>query len=409
MIINTDKKEMKLKPIINTLLDQDAYKYSMGQAIFHQHNGKMATWAFKCRNKDVKFSSDEVEEILAQVDHYCTLRYTEDELTWLQEKFPWLRKDYIDFLRFWHPRREDIEITTDAECGLNVRFHGSALNVSPYETPIMAIITETHYKMSGRYAEMLDQFKANVEANIQGFKSGKYDVGCFSEFGFRRRLSFEAQDYFVRRMTEERIPSFIGTSDVYLAVKYGVKAVGTMAHEFAMLCGQGYPERNPAFSNQYMMESWVKEYGILNGIALTDTIGTSAFLRDFRLTFATLFSGVRHDSADPYEWGETMIEHYKKYGIDPKTKTLLFSDSLDLERATKLYKHFKDRAKVAFGIGTALVGPVQGALNIVIKPIEFDGLPVAKLSDTIGKNMCEDPAYIEYLRKTIQWRLNGDR
>lgn len=405
MIINTSKTEMKLKPIINSLLDQDAYKYSMGQTIFHQHNGKQATWAFKCRNAGVKFSPKEVEEIKAQVEHYCDLRYTEDELKSLQEKLPWLHKDYIDFLRFWHPRMEDIKITTDAECGLRIRINGSALNVSPYETPIMAIVTETHYKMSRNYGEMLDEFKANVEANIEGLKSGKYDVGVFSEFGFRRRLSFEAQDYFVRRMVEEKIKGFVGTSDVYLAVKYGTKAIGSVAHEFIMLCGQGYPERNPAYSNQYAMESWVKEYGILNGIALTDTIGTDVFLQDFRLTFCTLFSGVRHDSGDPYLWGEKMIKHYESYGIDPKTKTLLFSDSLDLTRATDLYHHFKDRVKVAFGIGTALVGPVHDALNIVIKPVQFDGQPVAKLSDAPGKGMCEDQVYVDYLRRAVDWRM----
>lgn len=395
-----------MEQIIKSLLENDAYKFSMGQAIFHQHNGKQVSWSFKCRNKDVHFSEGEVKEIKRQIGLYSLLRFTEEELDFLSKKFIWLKKDYIDFLRFWHPRLEEIVIGTDSPCGLTIEINGSAVNVSPYETPIMAIITETHYRMSGKYNEMLDEFKQNVEEEISKIKNGTYDVGIFSEFGFRRRLSFEAQDYFLRRMTEEKIKGFIGTSDVYFAKKYNVIAAGTMAHEYCMLCGQGYPERNPAYSNKYMMDSWIKEYGILNGIALTDTIGTPAFLKDFQLTYAILFSGVRHDSADPYEWGDNMIKHYKSLGIDPKTKTLLFSDSLDLARATEINKYFKDKAKVAFGIGTALVGPVHGALNIVIKPTAVDENPVAKLSDTSGKNMCKDPEYIDYLKRAVEWRLS---
>ena len=395
---------MKLKPIITSLLENDLYKYSMGQCFFHRHNGKQAEWAFRCRS-DVHFSPEEVQEIREQAEWYASLRYTEEELEYLHSAYPWLRKDYTDFLRFWHPRLEEIIISEDAPCGLSVRFKGSCLNVSPYETPVMAMITETHYRMSGRYDAMLAEYKAKAEDNISKLKQGIYAPGIFSEFGFRRRLSYEAQDYFIRRIKEENIPGFIGTSDVFFAKKYGIKAAGTMAHEFVMLAGQSYPERNPAYSNRFMLESWTREYGILNGIALTDTIGTEPFLKDFTQYYASLFSGVRHDSADPYEWGEKMIAHYKALGIDPMTKTLLFSDSLDLERATAISRHFKGRAKVAFGIGTALVGPASGALNIVIKPVAFDGLPVAKLSDAPGKNMCEDPEYVEYLKRSIKWRL----
>ena len=404
---------MKLNPIINSLLENDAYKFSMGAAFFHQHQNKQARWAFKCRNKDVKFSHEEVEEIKEQIKHYCSLRYTEQELKDLKEKLHWLPMDYIDYLRFWHPREEDIIVSEDAECGLNIHFDGTNLNVSPYETPVMAIITETHYRMSGHYDEMFEEFKQNVENELSKITEEEvYKLGTFSEFGFRRRLSGEAQDYFLKRFTEEKakhksgaIQGFVGTSNVYYAIKYNTVAVGTMAHEFGLLCGQGYPERNPAYTNKFLLESWVKEYGIKNGIALTDTIGTPAFLLDFNEYYATVFSGVRHDSGDPYEWGERMIKHYESLGINPKTKTLLFSDSLDLERADKLYRHFGERVKVAFGIGTALVGPVHNALNIVIKPVQYDGRDVAKLSDVEGKNMCESPEYIAYLKRAVEWRL----
>ena len=188
-------------------------------------------------------------------------------------------------------------------------------------------------------------------------------------------------------------------------MKYGIRAMGTMAHEWVMLVGQGYPEYNPSYSNKFMMDSWVKEYGVLNGIALTDTIGTPCFLKDFQKTYATLFSGVRHDSGDPIEWGNKMIAHYESLGIDPKTKTLLFSDSLTLEKARMLNNTFSGRTNVAFGIGGALCSPKGHSLNIVIKTTEVDGNPVAKLSDDLSKGICKDEAYIEYLKKTVDWRL----
>ena len=154
------------------------------------------------------------------------------------------------------------------------------------------------------------------------------------------------------------------------------------------------------------MESWIKEYGILNGTALTDTITTDCFLKDFNLTYATLFSGVRHDSGDPYEWGEKIIKHYKELGIDPQTKTLLFSDSLNFQKADKIFRYFRGKAKVAFGIGTYISNDTDvEPLNIVMKVTKCNGQDVAKLSDIEGKGMCKNPEYIEYLQRCIDWRM----
>lgn len=157
------------------------------------------------------------------------------------------------------------------------------------------------------------------------------------------------------------------------------------------------------------LDAWVKEYGVLNGIALTDTITTDCFLKDFQLTYATLFSGVRHDSGDPYEWGEKVIAHYESLGINPKTKTLLFSDSLDFERADKLFRHFHDRVNVAFGIGTYLSNDTDvPALNIVMKTTKCNGMDVAKVSDVTGKGMCKNPEYVDYLNRCIDWRMSHE-
>ena len=253
-------------------------------------------------------------------------------------------------------------------------------------------------------------FKTRARKKLLALKDGLYEVGAFSEFGLRRRYSGEMQDWLINLMVVHNVPGFVGTSNVYLAKKYGLKPVGTMAHEFTQVVGQAHHEHNPAYSNHYMMKAWVKEYQTQNGIALTDTIGTDVFLRDFNLTYATLFSGVRHDSGDPIAWGEKIIAHYKKLGIDPKTKTLLFSDSLNFEKAMDIYRHFKDKAKVAFGIGTYLSNDCGvEPLNIVFKVIEANGSPVCKLSDVEGKSMCRDEEYISYLRRTIDWRLAHEK
>lgn len=397
-----------MKQIIFSALQNDAYKFSMGQCFFHQHNGKIVSWTFKCRNKDVKFTPEMVEEIKRQVKLYSEIRFTKEELDWLKSNMIWIHQDYLDFLKLWHPDFNDIKIGTDSPCGLTVEYTGSASNVTFYETPIMAIICEVFYRMDGAgpFAQVEADFLKQIDDNIKKIWDGEVDIGSFSEFGFRRAAAQYLHDELIRRMVEGKVPGFLGTSNVYLAKKYGIKAMGTMAHESEMVIGQGYPERNPAYGNKYLLDSWVKEYGILNGIALTDTIGTDVFLKDFQLTFATLFSGVRHDSGDPYVWGDKIIAHYKSLGIDPMTKTLLFSDSLSLEKADAIKEYFDGKAKVAFGIGGAFASPKGKELNIVIKPFEVDGRPVAKLSDAPGKNMCKDPEYIEYLNRSIDWRLN---
>lgn len=405
---------MELEPIITSLLETDMYKFSMGQAIYHQFSGYKTTWSFKCRNKDVFFTPEMVEEIKRQIKLYCELRFTEDELNYL-ENIKWIKGSYVDFLRLWQPRYEDFSITTNAKCGLKIKAKGTWLNTSMYEIPTLAIVNEVYFRMAYNYEDLLISFKEKFEEKVSKLtclrEQGGLNIGTFSEFGLRRRLSSEAQDYVVKRLSEctFRKSHFVGTSNVYLAKKYGLTPVGTMAHEWIMCVGQGNKKNNPAYSNWFAMDAWVKEYGILNGTALTDTITTDCFLKDFQLTFATLFSGVRHDSGDPFVWGDKFIEHYKSLGIDPKTKTLLFSDSLNFEKAAKLNEYFENKAKVAFGIGTYLTNDTFApALNIVMKVTKCNGSDVAKVSDTPGKGMCEDPAYVEYLERAIAWRMEHE-
>ncbi len=404
---------MKLKPIITSLLEQDMYKYSMGQAIYHQFPSYKTTWTFKCRNKDVTFTADMVEEIKEQIKAFCELSYTEDELEYLNN-IKWIRGSYVDFLRIWKPRYEDFEITDEADCGLSIETKGTWLNTSMYEIPTLAIVNEVYFRMAYNYDELLASFTERLEDKYEKLQSNTWNAGTFSEFGLRRRLSAEAQELAVMKLshlndTSECASAFVGTSNVYLAKKFGITPVGTMAHEWIMCVGQGNHKHNPAYSNWYALDAWVKEYGVLNGIALTDTITTDCFLRDFQLTYSTLFSGVRHDSGDPIAWGEKMIEHYESIGIDPKTKTLLFSDSLDFKRADEIHSHFQGRAKVAFGIGTYLANDTKvNALNIVMKTTFCNGQDVAKISDVEGKGMCKNDDYVDYLKRCINWRIDHE-
>ena len=401
---------MRLNRIITSLLDTDLYKFSMGQAIYHQFSDYKTTWSFKCRNEEVHFTKEMVEEITEQIKAYCELQFTEDELAYI-DNITWMKGSYVDFLRLWKPRFADFEITTDSPCGLTIDTRGTWLNTSMYEIATLAIVNEVYFRMAYDYDDLLASFQEKLDRKIQKLIDGEYTIGAFSEFGLRRRLSGEAQDYAVRKLAEASYENstFVGTSNVYLAKKYHLKPVGTMAHEWIMCVGQGNHKHNPAYSNWYALDAWVKEYGVLNGTALTDAITTDCFLKDFQLTYATLFSGVRHDSGDPYEWGDKMIAHYQSLGIDAASKTLLFSDSLYFDRATSLYRYFSGKAKVAFGIGTYISNDTKvPPLNIVMKTTMCNGMDVAKISDIMGKGMCKNPAYEHYLKRCIDWRMEND-
>ena len=402
---------MKFPQIITSLLETDLYKFSMGQAIFHQASEYTTTWTFKCRNKDVVFTKDMVDEIIEQVKAYCELKFTEDELNYLSG-ISWLKTSYINHLRLWKPNFSDFTIKHKGEKGLTIEATGTLLDTSMYEIPTLAIVNEVYFRSNPDFEMLLEESKRRTDDKFEALKNNLW-LPVFSEFGLRRRLCSEAQEYAIQKFshlndTQHSCSYFVGTSNVYLAKKFGVKPVGTMAHEWIMCMGQGNHMYNPAYSNKVALEAWVKEYGVENGIALTDTITTDCFLLDFDKKLATLFNGVRHDSGDPIEWGEKMIAHYKSLGIDPTTKTLLFSDSLNFEKADHIARYFRDRAKVAFGIGTYISNDTYAEpLNIVMKVTKCNGWDVAKISDSEGKGMCKNPDYVEYLQRCLDWRLNN--
>ena len=393
---------MKLNPIVVSLLDTDLYKFNMDQVIFHKHTDLSGEYYFRCRNAGVVFTQEMFEEINAQIDHLCTLTFSSEELDYLRG-IRFIKDDYVEFLRLWRPIRDYVETSLSPEGELGIVVRGPLFSAMQFEIFLLEIVNEVYFRLKYDYDTLLAAARARLDQKIEGFRSGKYTFR-FAEFGCRRRLSREWEDEVVRRLALET-SNCVGTSNVYLAMKYNLTPIGTYAHEFVQMY-QGIDSIPLAYTNHYAMEDWYNEYRGDNGTALTDTITTDLFLLDFNRAMVNNFTGVRHDSGDPYAWGEKIIAHYAKYGVDARTKTLLFSDSLDFDRAQALQEYFQDRARVSFGIGTFCSNDTdEEPLNIVIKLQTVNGNAVAKLSDTPGKAMCRDMEYLEYLKRSVAFRL----
>ena len=397
---------MKLEPIIVSLLDTDLYKFNMDQVIFHKHTDLNGEYYFKCRNEGVVFSQEVVDEINAQIDHLCTLRFTKEELDYLRS-IRFIKNDYVEFLRLWHPIREYVTARRTAQGELSLVVKGPLFSAMQFEIYLLEIVNEVYFRMNYDYEKLLKSAEERLDKKIQAFNDGTYTF-TFAEFGCRRRLSREWEDVVVKRLaTQTR--NCVGTSNVYLAKKHNLKPIGTYAHEFVQMY-QGIDSIPLAYTNHYAMQDWYDEYDGDNGTALTDTVTTDLFLMDFNRSMVNNYSGVRHDSGDPYEWGEKIIAHYEKYGVDPRTKQLLFSDSLSFDKAQALYEHFRDRTKVSFGIGTFCSNDTcEEALNIVIKLQYVNGRPVAKLSDNPEKAMCMENDYLTYLKSSVEFRLKREK
>ena len=397
---------MKLEPIIISLLDTDLYKFNMNQVIFHKHTDLSGEYYFKCRNEGVLFTKEMLDEINAQIDWLCTLRFTQEELDYLRS-IRFIKNDYVEFLRLWHPIRDYVTTSLLPSGDLSVIVNGPLFSAMQFEIYLLEIINEVYFRMKFDYQTLLASAEKRLDEKIKAFNDGTYTFK-FAEFGCRRRLSREWEDVVVKRLAEET-DCCAGTSNVYFAMKHRLTPIGTYAHEFVQMY-QGIDSIPLAYTNHYAMQDWYDEYKGDNGTALTDTVTTELFLLDFNRSMVNNYSGVRHDSGDPYEWGEKIISHYESDGVDPKTKLLLFSDSLDFNRAQELYDYFKDRTKVSFGIGTFCSNDTcESALNIVIKLQYVNGRPVAKLSDDPSKAMCRDEGYLEYLKNSVAFRLNREK
>jgi len=391
-------------PIVESLLDDDLYKFTMWQTFLHSFPRNQAVYRFVCRNQPQYPLAEIAKDVDEQLDHLCGLSFREDELDYLSTK-RYLKSDFIDFLRIFRFQKRYVSVERDGD-RLVILARGPQIHVTGFEIHVLSIVNELYFRRWAREAP-LDEARRRLETKIELLErfgrdstNAKAHPFEFFDFGTRRRFS-RAWHREVVAAFVERVPQYFkGTSNVYLAWKLGITAMGTMAHEYLQtLQAVGVQLRN---FQKAALETWVQEYRGDLGIALTDVVGMDAFLRDFDLYFAKLFDGLRHDSGDPVEWGEKALAHYQKLRLDPRTKRLVFSDGLDLPTALRLYAHFGDRMPCGFGIGTNLTNDTGlRALNIVMKLTECNGQPVAKLSDSPGKVLCDDETFLAYLRQVF--------
>ncbi|AVH49815.1 nicotinate phosphoribosyltransferase [Acinetobacter sp. SWBY1] len=395
-----------MTPIIQSLLDTDLYKFTMLQVVLHKFPQTHSVYQFRCRNlEDTAYPlSDILAELNAQLDHLCQLKFKEDELQYLRN-LRFIKSDFVDYLELFQLKRRFIHASIDAQGRLDIRVEGPMVQAMMFEIFVLAIVNELYFQRIRNdevWAEGERRLQQKI-ALIQSYQQQQLPEDppfLVSDFGTRRRYSFAWQKHVIAAFHQAVPEVFRGTSNVLLAKELGITPIGTMAHEF-LQAFQALDVRLRDFQKA-ALETWVQEYRGDLGIALTDVVGMDAFLRDFDLYFAKLFDGLRHDSGDPYAWGDKAYAHYKKLKIDSKTKMLTFSDGLSVEKAWALHQYFKDRFQVSFGIGTNLTNDMgQTALNIVLKLVECNGQSVAKLSDSPGKTMTDNDTFLAYLRQVF--------
>lgn len=391
-----------MTPIVRSLLETDLYKFTMWQALLHRHPATQAEYAFACRNRPAYPLAELKADVERELDHLCALAFAPDEIAYLRG-LRFIKSDFADFLTVFRFQRHFVSVETDGET-LSIRAVGPQVHVMGFEIYVLYIVNELYFRrfdQAAAIAEARLRLAAKIE-QLQAFakEPPRKHPFEFFDFGVRRRFSGEWQDEVVATLAREAPVYFKGTSNVYLAKKYQLVPIGTMAHEY-LQSFQSFGVRLRDFQKA-ALEDWVQEYRGDLGTALTDVVGMDAFLDDFDLYFAKLFEGLRHDSGDPVEWGEKALAHYARLRVDANTRRLVFSDGLDLPTAFSLYRHFADRSMTGFGIGTNLSNDTGIApLNIVMKLMSCNGQPVAKLSDSPGKTMCTDETFLAYLRQVF--------
>ncbi|MGF6526253.1 nicotinate phosphoribosyltransferase [Variovorax sp. PvP013] len=410
--------------IIQSLLDTDLYKFTMMQVVLHHFPGARVEYRFKCRNPGVDLARF-ADEIRAEVRHLCSLQFTDTELAYLSS-MRFIKSDFVDFLGLFRLNEKYIRIVPQPSGELEIGIEGPWLHTILFEIPVLAIVNEVYFRNTQPNPDFAEG-RRRLETKIGQLQAAGLSDLKIADYGTRRRFAKGWHEEVLQTLTARlgvvaapappptsvpvqipvptpatgRAAQLAGTSNVLFAMKLGLIPLGTMAHEYLQACQALGPRLRD--SQIFGFESWAREYRGDLGIALSDVYGMTAFLRDFDLYFCKLFDGARHDSGDPFQWGERMLAHYVANRVDPRTKTLIFSDGLTVPRTIELYHQFRGRCQLAFGIGTNLTNDLGcEPLQIVIKMLRCNGQPVAKLSDTPSKNMCDDERYLGYLRQVFQ-------
>ena len=381
-------------PIIKSILENDQYKFSMQNAVLELFPDTFVEYRFNNRGKQ-RFNQEFLDAFNYQVKRMADLRLTDREYEWFKKTAKYLKPWYFEYLKNFRFNPNQIMASLDSKNNLVLDIKGYWHETIMWEVPLMALISELYFRIIDTNWTMDGQAeRANSKAWMLS------ESGCvFTDFGTRRRRNFETQDTVVRIM--KKYNGFVGTSNAYLSMIYGLIPKGTCAHEWTMAMQAIEGIRN---CNYYALNNWVRVYNSDLGTALPDTLGSEQFLKNFNLRFANLFSSVRHDSGDPIWFTNLFVNHYKKLGIDPMTKTIVFSNALNVDKAIEIKEYCEGKIKCAFGIGTALTNDFtkSPALNMVIKLWSVNNIPVVKISDDKGKEIGDHDA----LRVT-KWECFG--
>ncbi|EJC6860526.1 nicotinate phosphoribosyltransferase [Vibrio parahaemolyticus] len=405
--------------IIQSALDFDVYKVNMMSAVAALYPDAMVSYKFIVRSEEDL--SELLPEVKAEVLKLQDVRFTEDEIAYMKRVAPYLKPEFVEALRhFRFNPQSDVffhnKTMSDGSSQLRITINGLWKETILYETIIMSIVSEVRSRQ--RWSDIpFEQFQTVLEDKVRYLKAELERRNItnfkFADMSTRRRFSFQAQSTMLEYLSKELPQCLTGTSNYHLARELDLTPIGTVAHEWFM----GHQALvNVRDSQKIALQRWQKMFNGALGIALTDTIGIDAFLKDFDEELSHAYVGVRHDSGCPFTWGEKMIAHYESLGIDPMTKTLVFTDGLNFEQALDICEHFQGRVQVSFGIGTSLAndmgnyvndqGEAYQPLSIVIKMVTCNGSPVAKISDEPEKAMCEDIFFLMNLKRRFEQPLD---
>ncbi len=395
--------------IIKSLCDTDFYSFTQMQPVLHQCSDAWVRYAFKWRNWDQMHLRISLEDFIGrlkkELDNLCSLRFAKEEIQYLST-IPFFKDDFVEYLRIFQLNRAYIRPSVE-NGELKIVVEGPWLATILFEVPVLAIVSQLYTENCEHpNIKWLLEGRKRLEAKLEMLDAGlhKDQELKFADFGTRRRADVDWQGELLKFIVDKYPHRLTGTSNVMYAMKYEIKPIGTMSHSFL----QAYQQLGPRLidSQAAALQAWSTEYRGELGIALSDVLGFRAFLKDFDRYFALLFDGCRHDSGDPVWWAEGLIAHYKSLRIDPKTKTAVFSDGLTFEIAMDLFKRFYTQINVSFGIGTYLTNDCGfTAPQIVMKMVACNDQPVAKISDSAGKGMCEDPDFLTYLNKIVKDKI----
>ncbi|MDB5014542.1 MAG: nicotinate phosphoribosyltransferase [Daejeonella sp.] len=375
---------MLMSTTLYSFLDNDFYKFTMQNGVIKLFPEAKAKYKFINRGRHV-FPKGFAEELKKAIRNLGSVKLTLDEKRYLEATCPYLDPTYLDFLQGYCYNPDEISVMQTGS-DLEVNIEGYWYRTILWEVPIMALISELFYITTGQHRISEQAIKENTIQKIEQYKSLGVKI---ADFGTRRRHSYAVQALVVATLKQAAGDNFVGSSNVHLAMINNSKPIGTHAHEWFMFHAAKYGYK---MANSVGLENWANVYRGDLGIALSDTFTTDYFFRQFDKKLSKLFDGVRHDSGDPLLFAQKTIHHYKSLGIDPLSKTIIFSDSLNYDKIARITDFCRDKIGISFGIGTNLTNDVGlNPMNMVIKMTDtladnHEWTPVIKLSDEIGKH-----------------------